>query len=321
MKKSKSILILVGFLVVLLGAYFYLDKKSAKSDDVASEPSKLELTKFDVQEVSTIKLTSSDETLELVNLDSRWVVKANPTMKLDQQVVSGVALSFSTLMADKIIDENPVNLKDYGLENPSVTAEAELKDGSKKIVYLGNLTPDNNTYYLMMKDDPKLYAVPASYVENLKYTLSDVRDGKIHSIDTQNLNYVKVTHEDGTIVEIKKGETKAADSSNNSWLMVQPYANQEVDSGRIANILGAIPYIKANKFIEEDGKDLVKYGLDKPSLVISMKDAASSSNIYFGKDLDDTYIYFKTDTSNAVYATKKDYLYFFESPATDFLVK
>ena len=274
-----------------------------------------------MQEVSNIKLTTSGKTLELVNLDGRWVVKADPTMKLDQEVVSGVALSFSTLMADKIIDENPTNLKDYGLEYPSVTAEAELKDGSKKIVYLGNLTPDNNTYYLMMKDDPKLYAVPASYVENLRYKLSDVRDGNIHSINTQNLNYVKVTHKDGTIVEIKKDETKAADPANNSWVMVQPYASKAVDSGRITNILGAIPYIKANKFIEDDAKDLSKYGLDKPSLEISMKDASSSANIYFGKDLDETYVYFKTDTSKAVYATKKDYLYFFESPATDFLVK
>lgn len=321
MKKSKSILILVGFLVILMGAYFYLDKKSPQSNDVGSEPSKFELTKFDVKEVTNIKLTSKDETLELVNLDSRWLVKSDPTMKLDQEVVSGVVLSFSTLMADKIIDENPMNLKDYGLEHPSVTAEAELKDGSKKIVYLGNLTPDNNTYYLMMKDDPKLYAVPASYVENLRYKLADVRDGKIHSIDTQNLNYVKVTHKDGTIVEIKKDETKAADPAKNSWVMVQPYASQAVDSSRITNILGAIPYIKANKFIEDDAKDLSKYGLDKPSLEISMKDASSSADIYFGKDLDETYVYFKTDTSNAVYATKKDYLYFFESPATDFLVK
>jgi hypothetical protein len=79
-----------------------------------------------------------------------------------------------------------------------------------------------------------------------------------------------------------------------------------VKNETFAELIQPLPDIKAEELIENDAKDLAKYGLDKPTLRVVAKDKSNASmDISFGKDKDEDNIYFKTADSSAVYAITK----------------
>ena len=106
-----------------------------------------------------------------------WEVEYPYEVELKQINVDNIAYTFASLSAERVIEEEtPEDLSIYGLDNPQAVGKATLKDGSEKILYLGNETPKGNTYYLMVEGDPRVYEVWMNHGQHLLYTLADVRD-------------------------------------------------------------------------------------------------------------------------------------------------
>jgi hypothetical protein len=314
MKKLWSLLALVLTFVILIGSYFYIKNKPAKVT-TPDEPAKVtteQLLKLDKDKISKMVLTSKASELIIEKKNNQWVATGT-SAKLNQNTVDGIASSFVELTSDKLIEENSSDLTKYGLKEPSVTAKVVLQGGEEKIVYLGNKTPTATGYYLMVKDINKVYTVEARYGTNFSYKLEELRDKTItSSIDLTKLNYFKVTPSQGKVVEVKANEQgkEGQEYGMNIYSLVQPYKQQfSVDSNKFGEITKVIPEIAATDVVEDNAKDLAKYGLDKPKLEVLATDTDKKSfHIFIGKDASDTLTYFKLADSNIVYTTDKEKL-------------
>lgn len=310
-KRQRSILSLVVVLAVLVGAYFYVSNRPKKQ---AEDNKTIEICKVPKEDIVKMVLESRDgTTLTFEKKDDKWTVDYPHPVVLDQTSVDDIAYSFASLYAERIIDENPKDLSVYGLDKPAVVARAFLKDGTQKVLYLGNKTPSGNTYYLMAEGDPKVYSVWMNHGEHFSYKLSDVREKDLTEIKTQELTYLKIAKKGKPTIEIEMNDEQSKDEAQfglSLWRMTQPYNEpMGVSSDKFQKVLDGISSLTSNAikdFVEDNPQDLSKYGLDDPVAELIVKDKENTLHLYFGKDTDDgKSVYFKTADVNSVYTMEK----------------
>lgn len=313
MRKLWSMLALVLAFVILIGSYFYIKNKPQK-EETSDEPSVTSEQLLDVEKDKIVKmvLTSKAGEISFEKKGDKWTATGS-NANIDQNTVDSIASSFVELSSEKLIEENPADLSKYGLKEPEVTAKAILQSGEEKIVYLGNKTPTGSSYYLMVKGVSKVYTVESRFGTNFSYKLDELKDKTFAaSIDVTKINYFKVTPSQGKVVEIKANEQseEAQQYGINVFNLVQPYKQQfSVETTKFEEVIKVIPEIGITDIVEDEAKNLSKYGLDKPKFdVIATDTDKKTFHILIGNDASDTLTYFKLADGKAVYTTSKEQL-------------
>ena len=322
MKRSRSLIILAAVLVLLTGTYVYLthSKKSATAGSSSTEVLKLDTTK-----IKSITLKSKS-TVAIEKKDGSWQLSENPGIKLDDTAISNVLHSICNLNATSVISDAGSNLSQYGLQDSPSEAAAVLDDGTQKTVLIGNKTPDGTGYYMMLKGGSKVYMIQSTDGDYLRYSLTDIRDKNISSINVSYINYIKVSPKDGKVFEaetVAKGSSAAQYIDEGSWAVVKPYSiPQVIDETKLQNITDGITNLKIDDFVEDNAKDLSKYGLDKPVLEFLARDSSGQSiDLFFGKKKDDSHIYFMKSGSKSIYTADTDVFNDFNVKPGDMITK
>lgn len=311
MKKLWSLLALVLTLVILIGSYAYVKNKPKKETPEEQTVEKEQILKLDKEKIAKMVLTSAKGELVLEKKGTEWVVPG-VNSKLNQDLINEIADSFSNMQAEKLIEENPKDLEKYGLKKPAITAKAILQGGEEKVVYLGDKTLVGSTYYLMLKDVQKVYTVWINHGEHFNYTLESLRDKTLtNEVDFSSLTYLKISPQGESEIEIKTSEASSDSGQEyglNVFTMYKPYKiPRSVDTEKVDAVIKAIPEIGVVDVVEENAKDLSKYGLDKPTLEVIAKDKENHTfHIQIGKEKDSSLVYFKLVDSNNVYTTEKE---------------
>lgn len=303
--RKRNVIILILVFALLLGCYLYISYRPLKNKSEEDEQNTIELAKYDVKKINRMLLKSENGILELDKSGENWILKDKGDIKLDQSVINNIADSFANLSAEKVIEDNPKDTSEYGLNPPQVTATAYLDDGSEKTVLLGSKTPQGSSYYMMQPGDTKLYLLSSTAGERFSYGISDIRDKNIVTLDTNQVNSVSITFPNGRIEEMKKvekGSPEEKQFAENTWILLKPYSSAyRLKADNMNNIVNALSSIKADGFVSDDPSDISKYGLDKPSLDVTATAGSSKVHVIFGSKPDDSSIYLKTDDSNTIY--------------------
>jgi len=324
MRRKRSLIILLAVLVLLAGTYAFLASRPQDTNEPDKSEPAIEISKLDRSKIKRITLKNSKIDELVFELETRvveeegedgeketseetvWVSKKPYPVELAQSTVSDLISSFSSLNAEMIVEENSEDLAKYGLDKPSATATAELDDGTKVTLFLGNKTAEGSTFYLMKDGDTKVYTVRSAYAQRLNSSLSDFRDKSLAEIDITNLNYMLLTGEgrrDLEIVTTDNLPNKEDAYGYSTLFMTKPFKRvRAVDMTKLNPILEQMAVLSIKDFVDDHPTDLAKYGLDNPKLHLVLKDANDSTlDLYFGNSLEDGTIYFKTGDSDAVY--------------------
>lgn len=330
MTKFRNIIIMVVVLALLGGSYIFLKNRPDREEPQAQKD-KVTILKFDKNEITQMVLKSSKGVLTFNKVEkeieeekdgkkekvkkSMWEVDYPHPVVLKQMSVDDIAYSFASLYAERVVEEEtPEDLTPYGLKEPQVVAEATLEDGSKKVLLLGNKTAAGNTYYLMVEGQPEVFEVWMNHGEHFNYTLVDVRDKTLASINLPEMTYFKIGKKDSTSLEIKINENQSEDEAQfglGMWTMTSPYSEPRgVDGEAFQKVLEPIASLSIEDFIDDDPQDLGKYGLDQPLSELVIQDDTNKLHLYFGKDADDGKVYFKIGDAKTVYSMSKNKLEF-----------
>lgn len=300
MKKLWSIIALTIMLAGLIGAYVYLTKHPQDKSSMDKKlESKIDLLKLDQNKINKIDVSNGKGSFVLEKKSSRWAVNQKESIKLDEQFVGNIVEDFTSLSADSLVDKDSKNLEQYGLTTPKATATAYMEDGSSKIIYLGNETLDNSRYYIMVKGDSNVYVIPSSAGVSLNYSLSDIRDRNISSLNNSDIKYLKFVNANNTVIEIKSND------KNDLVITTPDTNNKKVDDNNFQDLISTITNMKIKDFVEDNNKSLSKYGLDKPSSELVVKDSKNELHIYFGKELNEGSVTFKLSGNPEVYSMDK----------------
>jgi hypothetical protein len=322
-RRLLTLIVVVAVLGGLVGAYVLVSRpKPAKA--TAALPKLI-----DVKEDTLVKIMLADRpegTLTLEKKGKAWTVDSPLHYALDQSSIDDLSLTLTSLTAERVIDENPTDLAQYGLNPPRAEAVATYSDGTTKTLLLGDKAPSGNTYYLQVKGDPKVYTVWQNHGDQIHWTVADLRDKQITpAINYDEITFFRLTRANGTQIELQEktpAEVKQYQFGFGKYLMTKPYGiPRGVDSEKGDQFIKGPQQVSISSFVNDAPRDLSVYGLARPKDEIVVRDKSNTLDLLIGAPDGKDKTYFMIRGLPSVYATDTSNLAFLKTTAWDIVDK
>ena len=317
---------LIGVLVVLgvlVGAYFFVTRPKPAPAAAAVQP---ELSKGEKDKLVKVVLSDRPEgTLTLVKKAGKWNTEPPAAVPLEPTTIDDLLFGFSALNAERIIEEHPSDLGQYGLAPPRAMGTGTWEDGTSHTLLLGDKTPSGSTYYIQVKGNPRVYTVQSFTGQHLHWTLKDLRSRTISpAINYDEVEYVKIVERDGAVLEVKRkteAETKSFQLGFGPFLLTRPYVTvRGLDAQKQDTVIKGAQSVSISDFAEEPVKGLDAYGLARPRAEVIVRDKSNTIDYIFG-DQKGTQTWFALRGQPGVYLVDTSSLDFLKTKPFDIVDK
>lgn len=274
MRGLTSTLILVVVLAGL-GAYIYfVDSKRPAAGPDGSTTVKEKVFTVEGDKVNELRVTSKGESALLKKTDGGWKIVEPAPFDADPPEAIGIANALGNVEIVRVVDENATNLEQFGLANPSVIVEYKAEGGASGKLKLGNKNATQGEIYALKNDDQKrVFLVSAFQETTFNRTPFDLRDKKILKFDRDKADSLVLARGPASL-ELARSGTE--------WTVVKPVTSRS-DYSAIEGFLTRLSSANMSKMLEENAADFAKYGLDKPSMTITIGAGSAKTVLQIGK--------------------------------------
>ena len=279
MRGLTSTILLIVVLAGLGGYIYFVDSKRPASS-VSGEPPKEKVYSVETDKIDEIKITAGGETSLLKKSDAGWTMTEPTPTDADPAEAIGMAQALSGLERVRIVDENPKDLAQYGLENPAVRIDFKAQGNVSGSLKLGDKNATQGELYAQKNDEKTVFLVSAFQENSFNRKPFDLRDKKILKFDRDKADAIAIVRGPSSI-ELARSGTE--------WKVTKPGASRS-DYATVEGLLSKLSGANMSKLLETDAKDLAKYGLDKPAMAITLGAGSSKTVLEIGKtENDQTY--------------------------------
>jgi hypothetical protein len=283
MKQGRLLAVSV-LLAILAGLFWWLNKREASATKPLVTPVTPATTKIvdlpqdQIQSLTIEKLGS--EPIELTRAGGKWSITGPKALPADQDAVSSLVSTFTSLNADKVLEDKATSVDQYGLTKPSLSVTATKKDGKTIKLLVGDETPTNSGSYAELAGDPRVFLVASYNKTSLDKSENDLRDKRLLAFDSEKLSRVELT--------VKK-ETVEFGRDKNQWQILKPKpmrANQSAVEDLVRSLGDAKMELSAT---DDEKKDLSAFNAGKPVAAAKVTDVAGAQELQVRKSKDDYY--------------------------------
>ena len=284
----------VGLLAILiaLGAYLYFVESKRDPNETGEKRDKVFTVEADAIEEVTVKAESGDQTT-LRKSGSDWQLVEPTTAPADGTEVSGITSNLARLEQERLVEENPSDLGEFGLAQPRI--EVGFKAGSTEgRLLIGSKTPTGADLYAKTAASPRVFLV-ASYIEStFNRKPFDLRDKTALKFDRDAADALEIVTAGGTLSFGKK---------DGAWQIVQP-PGARGDSAAIEGLLARLNSLQM-KSIREEGKPT---GLDKPAATVKIGAGSAQTTLLVGGPAEEGAVYARDASRPAVFTIESSLL-------------
>lgn len=279
MRGLTSTIVLAVALAGLVGYIYFVDAK--RSDSGAPARDKAFAT-VEADAIEELQIKSADgETSRLRRADKGWQLVEPTTAEADASELSSVTSSLTGLEVQRVVDENPADLKQYGLNPPRVEVGFRLKgDKDFRRLHIGEKTPTGGDLYARKPDDKRVFLISSYLDSTFNRTPFELRDKSILEFDREKVDAIDIVNGPATLQFAKDGT---------EWKIVKPITGR-ADSSIVEGLMTRLSSGQMQKLIAPEATDLKQYGLDKPSVTATVSTGSSRASLAIGRaEKDATY--------------------------------
>jgi len=270
--RGRSTLILLA-LALGLGAYLYfIDAKKPVVDDKAkAKVFTADSTKVDQLEVKS----ESGDVTSLKKEASGWTIVKPVQLPADQNNASDIAASLASLEQERVVDENPTDLKAFGLAPPRIEVAFNVAgEQAQKRLLIGDKNPTGMGLYAKLPNDKRVFLISNGLETSLNRSTFDLRDKTILKFDATKVDAVELVSKNQDVRVVRAGD---------EWKIVKPLETP-ADYTTVEGLIGQLQSAQMMQLKDkpEDVKDLHRYGLDKPEVTATISSGASSVVLQVG---------------------------------------
>jgi Domain of unknown function (DUF4340) len=264
----------IALLVVLIGLVAYIYFVDSKKPASNAPETKAKAFTVDADQIEEIQIKpASGDASRVQKANGAWQLVEPEKADADQGQVSNAATSLATLEINRVVDDNPSDLSQYGLNPPKAEIAFRVK-GQKdpRQLLIGEKTTTGSDLYAKTPDQKRVFLI-SGYLENtFERTPFDLRDKAALKFDQSKADGVEIVH-NGTTALAKSGT---------EWAVTKPY-KARADFASAEAMLTSLSSLQMQKIVENDAKDLAKYGLDKPDATITVNGGSTRASLALGK--------------------------------------
>ena len=323
-RRSWTLVGVLALVVVLVGVYVLVTRTRPVS--TAKAPVEISLSRGDKAKIVRVALTDRAEgPLVIDKKAGKWATDPALPVALDDTSIDNLLDDFAALNAQRLIEEKPADLAQFGLAPPRAAATATWEDGTSHTLLLGDKAPSGSSYYIQVKGDPKVYSVESYNGLHFHWTLKDLRSRTITpAINWDEVSYVKLTEPGGTVIEVRRkldSENKSYQLGFGQFLLTRPYRlPRGLDSQKQDTVIKGAQAVSISDFADEPLKPLSAYGLDRPRSEVVVRDKSNTLDLIFG-DQKGTQTWFAVRGQPGVYLADNSSLDFMKTKAFDIIDK
>lgn len=280
MGRLTSTLILVVVLAGL-GAYIYfVDAKRPAAGADGSSATKEKVFTVDVNKINELRVTYQGQSALLKKADGGWKLFEPAPADADPPEAIGIATALTNVEIVRVIDENATNLEQFGLAKPNITVDYKAEGGASGSLKLGNKNATQGEIYALKNNDKRVFLVSSFQETSFNRTPFDLRDKKILKFDRDKAD---------SMVLVKGADALELARTGSEWRVTKPVASRS-DYSAIEGFITRLSSSNMSKMLEENAKDLAKYGLDKPVMTVTIGAGSAKTVLEIGKtENDQTY--------------------------------
>ena len=279
MKGLTSTIALAVVLLGLVGYIYFVDSKKPASGAAETKAKAFTLEADQIEEIQIKPASGGDSRAEKTN--GTWQLVEPDKADADQGQLTNAAASLASLEVNRVVDENPTDLAQYGLNPAKLDVGFRLK-GQKDLRHLliGEKTAAGGDLYAKTPDGKRVFLISSNLDGTFNRTPFDLRDKTVLKFDHDKANGLEIAHDGNTIQLAKAG---------GDWTMVKPYAAR-ADFAAAEAALGSLSSTQMQKIVSPEAKDLKMYGLDKPTVTATVMSGSTRAALVIGRiDADAAY--------------------------------
>ena len=170
------------------------------------------------------------------------------TAKPDDAEVSGLTTNLSTLEMQSVVDENPADLKEYGLAEPRVVVYLQSRRAGARRSRSGRRHRRGATTTRSARNDKKVFLI-ASYLDStFNRKTFDLRDKTAIRVDRDKLDASR---------SLRPNARCASPRPNSEWQLTAPTPGR-ADFSAVEGLVGRIAGLQMKAIAEAEPADLKK---------------------------------------------------------------
>ncbi len=297
--RFRGLLAAAVVLAALGGAAWWSERKEkadAGKPPADAPPKILTIPEAEFQQIQLIK--KAGDTTVLKRADGKWQIVQPKPLAADQDSVSSLVSSLSSLNADRLIEDKASDLSSYGLISPNEQVAITRKDGKVQTLLVGDDTPTGAGVFAKLENDPRVFTIASYAKSSLDKTSKDLRDKRLLTFNSDKLTRVELTAK-GAIVEFGK-------NNQNEWQILKPRPLR-ADGLQVDELVRKLKDAKMDTSgSDEDAKKAIAgFSTGVRVALGTVTDASGTQQIEVRKDKDKNY-YAKSSVVEGIYKTSSD---------------
>lgn len=275
-KEKKNLLICLGIIVVLLGAYFFLTQKTNAEDISTNVATDGYITNYSQLKATKLAITNGEETTVYFKNGIDWEIENNSNIEIVQIAIDQLIAFAKNLEYVSVVSETLEEASNFGI-NPERKISVSGDDGTNFTLLVGDITSDATGYYVALEGDSRIFLINAEAGEAISKLPDSFRNRYPEYVDYNNSKYILVEHSDGKSYTIEPNLNGALTEGYGEYVVAGYYKNPMplITTELTQNIGGPLYEIAALTFIDNP-QELSVYGLDVPSLIITAEDNSNN---------------------------------------------
>ncbi len=289
---SFLILLVVG---IALGAYIYfVERKRPASDEPEQKPKVFaEVQEADIEE---IVVSGDAQTTRLTKADGKWRIVSPITADADTDQVNNLTGNFATLERSDVVDENPRNLKEFGLEPPRAEVAFRTK-GSRELrrLRVGNKAPTGGELYAQVEGEKRVILISGFMEAVFVRSTFDLRNKAILAFERDKVERLEIAAADRALT---------LTHAPSDWKITRPL-NVRADFGTAEGLVGRLSTAQMRSVVSDETPApgaLQQYGLAEPAITVTLTAGSARAVLKIGRT-DPAGNYYAMDTARPLVFT------------------
>jgi len=275
--KPKGLLIAVGLLAVLGGLTWWSNKKQAAAGKTTDTTTKVLAIPAD--QVQEVRVKNPQQTLDLRRDNGKWQITQPEPLPADQDGVSSLVGTFSTLNADAVVEAKAADLTPYGLNSPTLDVQIVKKDGKTDNLLVGDETPTGSGSYAKLANDARVFTIGSYIKTSLDKKPDDLRDKRLLTFDSDKLTRVEL--------QAKNEALEFGKNSQNEWQILKPRPLR-ADGSQVDTLVNNLKDVRMD--LSDDAKKAgAGFAAGTKVATAAVTDAGGNQTIEVHKDKDNYY--------------------------------
>jgi hypothetical protein len=294
MRGLRSLILLI-VIALPLGWFAYRDYQNPAGDDGTKKDKVFTVESDKIDEIS-VKSESGERT-RLQKSGTEWKIASAADAKPDTGEISGLTSNLSSLELERVVDENPPDLKEYGLAQPRI--EVAFKSGGQEhALLIGQKTPPGTDLYAKRADDKKVFLIPSHIEGTFNKTTFDLRDKSVVKLDRDKLDALEFTAGDRSSRFVRPA---------GEWQIAAP-VQARADFSAIEGLVSRLAGLQMKSIVDTPDADAKKYGLDKPAATVKFGSGSSQAALVLGGKAAEATIYARDLSRPSIFTVESNVL-------------